>query len=170
MCLSKAISYPNRVVKLGSLSRGYALHVAIRFLSPPLFLPSSVYRKRNETYRCINQAEHVDRSNKGWKNGNGRERGEKSLKVDVEFRREEKNWKEKEGEAESAKIYVHAQGHGYRDRADGGWNRRGNRLILRASYVVSTLAEEFGRRLRPAEERSGTGRGPGGRVEQRLPN
>lgn len=136
MCLSKAISYPNRVVKLGSLSRGYALHVAICFLSPPLFLPSSVYRKRNGTYRCINQAGHVDRSNKGWKNGNGRERGEKSLKV--EFRGEEKNWKEKEGEAESAKIYVHAQGHGYRDRADGGWNRRGNRLILRASYVVST--------------------------------
>lgn len=170
MCLSKAISYPNRVVKLGSLSRGYALHVAIRFLSRPLFLPSSVYRKRNGTYRCINQAGHVDRSNKGWKNGNGKERGEKSLKVDVEFRGEEKNWKEKEGEAESAKIYVHAQGHGYRDRADGGWNRRGNRLILRASYVVPTLAEEFGRRLRPSEERSGTGRGPGGRVEQRLPN
>lgn len=66
--------------------------------------------------------------------------GEKSLKVDVEFRGEEKNWKEKEGEAESAKIYVHAQGHGYRDRADGGWNRRGNRLILRASYVVSNVS------------------------------
>lgn len=76
----------------------------------------------------------------------------------------------KKGEAESAKIYVHAQGHGCRDRADGGWNRWGNRLILCASCVVPTLAEEFGRRLRPAEERSGTGRGPGGRVEQRLPN
>lgn len=71
------------------------------------------------------------------------------------------------GKEESAKIYVHARVRGYRGSAGGGWNRRGKQAYI--ACVVPTLAEEFGRRLRPGGRENG-GRGPGGRVEQRLPN
>lgn len=54
------MSYPCRVVKMGSLVAWLrALHAAVYY-----FFPFSS-TEQNETYRCINQVGHVDRSNKG---------------------------------------------------------------------------------------------------------
>lgn len=66
--------------------------------------------------------------------GKGMARGErKKVRRWMEFRGEEKNWKEKEGggrKKESAKIYVHARVRGYRGSAGGGWNRRGKQAYI----------------------------------------
>lgn len=54
----------------------------------PLHPSASV--ERNGIHRCINQAGHVDRSNKDSRNGHGKEKGKKCSEME-EFCGEEKN-------------------------------------------------------------------------------
>lgn len=156
------ISYPRRVIKMGSLSRGYTLLFTSSSSSSPSAPPSSsgLQRAKRNIFRCINQAGHVDRSNKGWRNGKGKERAKRSWK--------EGGW----NFAGRRKIGKRKRVQKYTCGEDGEGGISGETGLYCASCVVGTLAEEFGRRLRLAEERSGTReeRGPGGRVEQRLPN
>lgn len=92
--------------------------------SPSPLLPPFVYRERNGTYRCINQARYVDRNNKGWRNGNGKERGRKKLDGGWNFAGKRKIGRRgRRGRKRECKsIYVHAQGRGYIERK-GGWRR-----------------------------------------------
>lgn len=94
--------------------------------------------ERRRAYRCINQAGHVDRSNKEWRNRNGNVCWLSDLEEGKSRRgggggRKQGNRGEKE------------------EQEEGRWNdtilERGKETYI-AACAVRTLAEEFGRRLR----------------------
>lgn len=92
-------------------------------------------RAERRAHRCINQAGHVDRSNKEWRNRNGNVCWLRDLE---------------EGKSGGGRK----GGKRGRRRGKEGYDTRGKETYI-AACAVRTLAEEFGRRLRSGrDERS----------------
>lgn len=93
--------------------------------------------------------------------GDGAERGEKLVGGGI---RRVGAGRKTQGEGGTA-IALHVSAFARARGGDGGITD-----LYYAPCVAPTLVEEFERRLRSAGEMGEEGRGPGGRVEQRLPN
>lgn len=111
-------------------------------------------RAERRAYRCINQAGHVDRSNKEWRNRNGNV----CWLRDLEEEKSRRGGGRKQGNRE---IGGERGGRRKVERYD----TRGKETYI-AACAVRTLAEEFGRRLRSPVK--GETKGPVGESNNRA--